>query len=771
MAIAPLSFKITADLSGFNSSMQQVSAQLRGVAERVRGSFQGAAAQTQSAATSASSGIAGLTAKLGGLAAAYAALRSVQTFAQISDQAALATARIQGLTGSTEETTQAQAALFEMSQRLQAGYGDAVASFSRMLPAVKELGGGVAQTTRLTEILLTTAKLSGASASEAASSAIQFAQALGSGRLQGDELRSIMENNQTLARTLAAGLGVSLGELRRLGEEGKLTSEQVGRVLLGQYDTLKAQAANLPSTVGGAWTQVRNAFTQLVTKTEASTGAFTALAGVMTELAGAVVAVASAFGQAGKESDKIGQNRGAISFAQAAALAFTVLADIVGSAVKMIWNNIQGLLGIIEVLSLQLTALGAAMTGDFSGAKASFAAAGAAAQRMADNFTESRDAAIGLWDAVNGRGAATTKYIENMVGAPVKVTGEQPADLEGKPPKSPGETPASRKAAANEMLDDVAAIEKSIEMERKRLGVAIEASNIRSEMDRDRALARIESEQQISKFELDNHTLTAEQYLNLELAFEEQKYQIRRAAVERLLELAKAEGRDPAEVERINQQLLQLELDYQQRKQGIELEVKKASGGKGLEGVMQGTQDAFGKVIDSMLTKGQGFGRAMANVWAQMRANIAKSLGQMVMDMLSASLKQRSMALGEIGRNAAKAASGAYSAMASIPYVGPVLGAAAAAATFAGVMAFGSGMPSAAGGWDIPAGVNPVTQLHEREMVLPAEQADAIRGMAGGGGSAGQPIELRGVSAGEFFIAVRKDLVHALRGARREFAL
>jgi len=45
-------------------------------------------------------------------------------------------------------------------------------------------------------------------------------------------------------------------------------------------------------------------------------------------------------------------------------------------------------------------------------------------------------------------------------------------------------------------------------------------------------------------------------------------------------------------------------------------------------------------------------------------------------------------------------------------------------------------LASAAGGYDIPSGINPVTQLHEREMVLPAQYADVIRSMAGGGSSA-----------------------------------
>lgn len=83
-----------------------------------------------------------------------------------------------------------------------------------------------------------------------------------------------------------------------------------------------------------------------------------------------------------------------------------------------------------------------------------------------------------------------------------------------------------------------------------------------------------------------------------------------------------------------------------------------------------------------------------------------------------------------------KSAQEAYEAMASIPYVGPALGIAAAAAAVAAGVAraqqISSTDPSASaeGGYDIPYGVNPVTQLHAREMVLPREEADVIRALA-----------------------------------------
>ncbi|QHH95409.1 phage tail protein [Acinetobacter gyllenbergii] len=84
-----------------------------------------------------------------------------------------------------------------------------------------------------------------------------------------------------------------------------------------------------------------------------------------------------------------------------------------------------------------------------------------------------------------------------------------------------------------------------------------------------------------------------------------------------------------------------------------------------------------------------------------------------------------------------EAMAGAFKAMVSIPYVGPVLAIAAGASALALVGGLAGKIKSARGGYDIPSGVNPVTQLHEEEMVLPKQHANTIRAlgksMAGGG--------------------------------------
>ncbi|TDR82210.1 hypothetical protein [Paludibacterium purpuratum] len=131
-------------------------------------------------------------------------------------------------------------------------------------------------------------------------------------------------------------------------------------------------------------------------------------------------------------------------------------------------------------------------------------------------------------------------------------------------------------------------------------------------------------------------------------------------------------------------------------------------------------------------------------------------------------------ATGVVSANAAEAASGAAASVASIPFVGWAMAAGVFASTMAMVMGAKGSIPSARGGFDIPAGINPLTQLHEREMVLPAAQADAVRDMAnGGGGSGAMHLHVHAVDAQSvqrLFAQNGAQLTKVMREQKRRFA-
>lgn len=94
-------------------------------------------------------------------------------------------------------------------------------------------------------------------------------------------------------------------------------------------------------------------------------------------------------------------------------------------------------------------------------------------------------------------------------------------------------------------------------------------------------------------------------------------------------------------------------------------------------------------------------------------------------------------AITKVMNYAWEAMAGAYNAMVGIPIVGPALAVGAGALAFGAVAGLVGNIASASGGYDIPAGINPMTQLHEEEMVLPKPYANVIRDMASSGAAPG----------------------------------
>jgi hypothetical protein len=200
-----------------------------------------------------------------------------------------------------------------------------------------------------------------------------------------------------------------------------------------------------------------------------------------------------------------------------------------------------------------------------------------------------------------------------------------------------------------------------------------------------------------------------------------------------------------------------------------------------LNGIIEGNEtlrQAVAKVGQSIVSDFTNMAVKRATDWivseltmtsASEAGNAARLASQ---NTAAAEGKAASAAAGSVSvfGDANKAAAGAYSATAEIPIVGPILAPAAAVAAFTAVMAYD--VFSAEGGFDIPAGLNPMTQLHEREMVLPASIAEPLRAGLASGGQSGGDIHIHAVDAASFqrLLSNNKSaLAKALRGAHRGF--
>lgn len=209
----------------------------------------------------------------------------VQEIVQIADAWNMMGARLKLATAGQNEFVVAQKALFDIAQRIGVPIQEVSTLYGKLQQAVRMLGGEQKDALTITESISQALRLSGASATEAQSSLLQFGQALASGVLRGEEFNSVVENSPRLAQALADGLNVPIGRLRKLAEEGRLTADVVVNALMSQKDKLATEYSQLPATVSQAFQRLQNAFGQWVAQVDAATGITKKLADGLTWLA------------------------------------------------------------------------------------------------------------------------------------------------------------------------------------------------------------------------------------------------------------------------------------------------------------------------------------------------------------------------------------------------------------------------------------------------------------------------------------------------------
>lgn len=336
--------------------------------------------------------------------------------------------------------------------------------------------------------------------------------------------------------------------------------------------------------------------------------------------------------------------------------------------------------------------------------------------------------------------------------------------------------------------------------------IALEAEAINA---RERAFEdalQFEGQQAQQEFALGQ--LTKEQLLSLERQFEDRRFAIQQdAQAARISALLGDPNHDPVALQKLLDQMEEIYRQHAKRVAKIEGDVAlntkeewdqllspiSSAFEKSITGMIQGTQTlkkALSNIFQSILGEFVSLCVKMAARWAAMelaktvetqkgsvlrtileKMGLLQTAAAQVSTSATVATAKTAEAAAVVPAEAAEAAGGAASAVADIPVVGPALAAAAFAAVMAMVM---GGLRSASGGYDIPAGVNPLTQLHAQEMVLPAEQANVIRGLASSGGSTGGDVHvhisaLDARSVRDYFRANSDKLAPALRQMARNF--
>lgn len=265
---------------------------------------------------------------------------------KVADAYGQMTGKLKLATQYSGDYAEVQTLLRDSARETRSDLGGTVDLYTKMSPALKGIGMNAQQSIGIITTINKAIGMSGASAEAAKAALVQLGQGFGSGVLRGEELNSVMEQTPMLARAIADGLGVPIGALRKMGEEGKLTAEAVATALQKVADQVDADFAQMPITVGQAMTALRNEFMVFVGATDDASGGTSALAGV-------ILAVADEFRSAGP-----------------AVTAFS-------TAIKIMIDGLDGAYRILKILGTGLAAYAAmateALKGNFSGVKAIWA--------------------------------------------------------------------------------------------------------------------------------------------------------------------------------------------------------------------------------------------------------------------------------------------------------------------------------------------------------------------------------------------------------------
>ena len=258
---------------------------------------------------------------------------------------------------------------------------------------------------------------------------------------------------------------------------------------------------------------------------------------------------------------------------------------------------------------------------------------------------------------------------------------------------------------------------------------------------RDRSLESVSQEEELSRLRTQLGIQSNLEALEQEKKFEDARYAIRLAALQEQLELAKLNpDKNPVEIEKLNGELEELEMKHQNEMRKIQHKgiLEQTKDWKGITDSITGSMATVIKgVANGTMTIGKAIKTLYASVLDTVIGTLAQIAAQWIMRTVMQAVLGRTAALSNVAANASVAGSAAFAATAAIPIIGPELAPAAAAAAYSGALSFGATIPAAAKGFDIPAGVNPLTQLHEKEMVLPANIAQPLRDNISEGGGLG----------------------------------
>lgn len=186
--------------------------------------------------------------------------------------------RLRTITSTDEERFNIEDRLYVLSQQNRQGMKEMGNLYFKIANGTKKYGFNTEDFMRATDIVSKSLTIGGASTAEVQSTILQLGQALGSGFLMGDELNSLNENAQPLMQKIAEYFGKDIGELKEMGSERELKSEDIMRAILSAGAKMDEEFSKMPTTIGQSLQQIENLWNRFTQRLERGTGVFSFIA-------------------------------------------------------------------------------------------------------------------------------------------------------------------------------------------------------------------------------------------------------------------------------------------------------------------------------------------------------------------------------------------------------------------------------------------------------------------------------------------------------------
>ncbi|HBT3500541.1 tape measure protein [Klebsiella pneumoniae] len=189
---------------------------------------------------------------LSGVAVALAAALSVKQVSEYADAWATVNNKLANSLRPNEQLADVTGRVFNITQQTRSSLDATASLYARLERATRQYGTSADDLAKLTTIINQGFVVSGATAQEAENAIIQLSQGLASGALRGEEFNSVNEQGNRLIVALADSMGVSIGEMRNMAAQGKLTTDVVVNGLLSQGAMIGKEFANTTTTISQA---------------------------------------------------------------------------------------------------------------------------------------------------------------------------------------------------------------------------------------------------------------------------------------------------------------------------------------------------------------------------------------------------------------------------------------------------------------------------------------------------------------------------------------